>query len=407
MHILFITENFPPETNASAARVYERACYWVKWGHDVTIITCTPNFPEGEVYPGYTNRWYQTETMDGLRIVRVKTFMAANKGTVRRTLDFLSFMISSTIAGLFERRPDVIVATSPQFFAAVGGWILGAIRRIPFVFELGDLWPASIVAVGAMRPNLGIRLLEKLELFLYRHSVAVVALTNAFKSNLVKRGINKNKISVIINGVDAWRYGPRAADPALLTQTSLHEKFVVGYVGTHGMAHALNNVLDAAEILRKSEEISFLFAGGGADRDNLINDARSRALTNLVFLDRQPKEKMPAVWSLCSVALVHLRNSEVFRDVIPSKMFEAMAMGLPILLAAPEGEASEILRQNNAGLHVPPEMPSALADAIQCLSSDSALYTKFASNSLAAGAIHSRESQAHEMLKVLEKSARG
>ena len=213
MKILFLTENFPPETNAAATRVFERACYWAKWGHDVTVLTCAPNFPQGKLHEGYTNRWHQVEEMDGIRVVRVKTYIAANSGAVRRTLDFLSFMVTAFAAALFEKRPDVVVSTSPQFFAAVAGWMIGAVRRVPFVFELGDLWPASIVAVGAMRPSLPVRLIEKLELFLYRRSACVVALTSAFRDNLIARGISPGKIEVVINGVDLWRMAADTSCP--------------------------------------------------------------------------------------------------------------------------------------------------------------------------------------------------
>jgi len=407
MRILFLTENFPPETNAAATRVFERACYWAEWGHEVTVLTCAPNFPDGQVYEGYKNRWRQVEEMQGIRVVRVKTFIAANRGTVKRMLDFLSFMVTAFAAGLFERRPDVIAATSPQFFAAVGGWALGFVRRVPFVFELGDLWPASIVAVGAMRPSLGLRMMEKLELFLYRRSAAVAALTHAFKRNLVARGIDAEKISVVINGVDTWRYGPRQRDPELANETGLADKFVVGYVGTHGMAHALANVLDAAERLAGKPEITFLLAGGGAERDLLMAEARRRGLSNVVFLARQPKERMPAVWSLCDVALVHLKDSPVFQEVIPSKMFEAMAMGLPILMAAPEGEASAILAADGAGLHVPAEDPDALAGAVRRLHDDKELLRSLAAASLAAAPSHSRETQARDMMAVLQSAAEG
>jgi colanic acid biosynthesis glycosyl transferase WcaI len=402
MKILFLTENFPPETNAAATRVYERACYWAKWGHEVTILTCAPNFPEGRLYDGYRNSWRTVEEMDGIRVVRVKTYMAANRGTVKRMLDFLSFMVSAFGAGLFERRPDVIAATSPQFFAAVGGWALGAVRRVPFVFELGDLWPASIVAVGAMRPSLGLRLMEKLELFLYRRSAAVVALTHAFKQNLVERGIDPGKISVVINGVDTWRYGPRERDTNLAAETGLADKFVVGYVGTHGMAHALSNVLDTAQQLADAPAIAFLLAGGGAERDDLVAEAKRRGLENVIFLERQPKGRMPAVWSLCDVALVHLKNSDVFRDVIPSKMFEAMAMGLPVLMASPAGEASNILEKDGAGLHVPAEDPGALASAVRRLHQEPSELKRLAAASLAAAPSHSREAQARDMMAALQ-----
>ena len=185
MHILFITENYPPEVNATASRVSERAAYWVRWGHRVTVLTSAPNFPQGRVYPGYRNRWYSVEEMEGVRVVRVKTYISQNKGVRRRLLDFISLMVSSYLGSFFQDRPDVVVATSPQFFVTIAGWMIGVTRRCPFVFEIGDLWPASVVAVGAMQQSRMMRLVEKLELFLYHRSSAIVALTKAFKNNLI------------------------------------------------------------------------------------------------------------------------------------------------------------------------------------------------------------------------------
>ncbi|MBT3305478.1 MAG: glycosyltransferase family 4 protein [Alphaproteobacteria bacterium] len=405
MNILFLTENFPPETNAAATRVYERACYWIEAGHQVTVITSAPNFPEGRLFPGYENRWRQVEDMSGIRVVRVKTFIAPNLGVIRRTLDFLSFMVTGVGAGLFEDKPDVIAATSPQFFAAVAGWLLGAMRRVPFVFELGDLWPASIAAVGAVQPGRVLQMVEKLELHLYARAEAVVALTGAFKENLVDRGVNKNKIAVIPNGVDLWRYGPRDRGAELARQWNLQDRFVIGYVGTHGMAHGLGNVLDAAEKLIERDDIRFLLAGAGAERDDLVKEAERRNLRNVVFMPPQPKDAMPGVWSLCDAALVHLKNDPVFAGVIPSKMFEAMAMGLPVLIAAPAGEASRILLDDNAGVHVPAQDPNALAEAVEKLADDAEGLKTLADNSLAAAPSHSREYQARHMAAVLEGAA--
>ena len=297
MHILFLTDNFPPERNASASRVYERACYWVRWGHRVTVITCAPNFPEGKVHPGYRNRWYQVEKKDGIRVVRVKTFIAANEGMVLRILDFVSFMVTAFPAGLVQKRPDVIVATSPQFFAGVGGWAIAAARRLPFVLEISDLWPASITAVGAMRDNLGLRLIEHLELFLYRRAAGIVALTEAFKDNLVGRGVEPGKITVVINGVDLSRFSPRPREANLAKELNLEGRFVIGYIGTHGMAHSLERVLDAAELLRDTPAVRFLFVGSGAAREGLVTEASRRQLGNVVFVPAQPKEKIAAYWS--------------------------------------------------------------------------------------------------------------
>ena len=405
--IIFLTENFPPETNAAATRVFERACYWVKAGHQVTIITTAPNFPNGVVFPGYKNRWRQVEDMSGIRVIRVKSFITPNQGVFRRTLDFVSFMVMGIFGGLFEPKPDVVVSTSPQFFAAVAGWILASLRRVPFVFELGDLWPASIAAVGIMKPGIILRLIEKLELHLYARAEAVISLTNAFKDNLILRGIDQNKIAVIPNGVDLWRYGVRDRDMDLAHQWETYDHFIIGYVGTHGMAHALSNILDTAEKFIGSEKIRFLLVGAGAERDELILAAKKRGLKNIIFMPAQPKIAMPSVWSLCDVALVHLKDDAIFAGVIPSKMFEAMAVGLPILLAAPEGEASQIILSEKVGIHIPPEDPQALSDEIRDLYKDPTKLKLLARNSLAAASNYSREEQARHMILVLERAALG
>jgi colanic acid biosynthesis glycosyl transferase WcaI len=395
MRILFLSDNFVPETNAAATRVHERAVYWAKWGHQVTVLTSAPNFPEGRLFAGYRNHWYRRESIDGITVIRVKTFIAANDGIVLRSLDFLSFMASAAIAGLFQQRPDVVVATSPQFFTAVAGWVL----------ELGDLWPRSIVAVGAIRVGWIIRLLEHIEMFLYRRAAAIVALTHAFKENLVARGIPGDKIVVIRNGVDLQRYSPRRRDTAQAIAFGLADRFVIGYVGTHGLAHDLGNILAAAEMLR-DKPIAFLFVGAGAERETLMADAARRQLPNVEFLPMQPKDAMTGIWSLCDVALVHLKDAPAFSEVIPSKMFEAMAMGLPIILASPAGEASRILGGDGAGLWVPAGNPAALAEAASALFADCERCAGFAARSLAASRQHTREHQAASFIAALQAAVR-
>jgi colanic acid biosynthesis glycosyl transferase WcaI len=404
MKILFLTENFPPETNAAATRVYERALYWIKSGHQVTVITCAPNFPEGALFDGYQNCWRQTENMSGIQVVRVKTYISENRGIVRRSLDFLSFGFMGFINGIFLPRPDIVAATSPQFFAVVAGWGIAAFRRLPFVFELGDLWPTSIAAVGAIKKGLLLSLVEEFELFLYRRSARVAALTHAFKRNLISRGIEESKIDVVMNGVDLPRYTPQVRDQVLAQEWGLENKFVIGYVGTHGMAHGLSNVLDAAKTLTRNNKIRFFLAGAGSDRDRLVKAAKQRKLSNVVFMPMQPKESMPAVWGLCDVALVHLKDNPAFSEVIPSKIFEAMAMGLPILLAVPDGEARGIVEGHAAGIWVPPENPEALAQAVQKLSVDTDLYLSLKTSSLSAAPRHSRAVQADEMIAVFNRA---
>lgn len=407
MKILFLSENFPPERNAVASRVYERACYWVEWGHEVTVLTGAPNFPEGKLFDGYRNAWRQVEILNGIRVVRVKTFIAPNQGVFRRVADFLSFMITAFTVGLFEPRPDVVIATSPQFFTAVAGWALGAVRRLPVVLELADLWPESISAVGAMRANFAIRLLSRLELFLYRQSRCVIALTSAFKRNLVGRGIDPAKIEVVTNGVDLRRYGKRPRDTGLARELGLEGRFVVGYVGTLGMAHALERVLEAAALLANHAEIRFLFVGPGAARAGLMQHAARERLGNVIFMPAQAKESMPACWSLCDLALVHLKDTPLFATVIPSKIFEAMGMGRAIVLAAPEGEAADIVRATGAGIVLPPENPGALARAVLALSREPAAVERLAGKALAAAPAFTRERQARDMIDAVGRALTG
>ena len=404
MRILFFSDNFPPETNAAATRVYERAVYWVKWGHEVTVITCAPNFPYGKLFDGYNNSWYQVEFLNGIKIVRVKTYIAANQGVLRRSLDFVSYLLTGTIAGLFQPRPDIVTATSPQFFAAVAGWLVAELKNKPFVFELGDLWPSSISAVGAMKKGVLLYLLEKFELFLYRRASSVAALTNSFKNNLVGRNISADKIHVVMNGVDLGRYQPKSRNEKLAKELGLDDKFVVGYIGTHGMAHGLSNVLDAADLLRDKPDIIFLFVGAGAERKNLIAESEQRGQTNVIFSPAQPKDHMPDIWSLCDLALVHLKDSCAFADVLPSKMFEAMAMGLPILLVSPKGEASDLVQSHGAGEWVPAGNPGLFSDVVGLLSQDKLKCELLAKASQNAAPQHSRENQARKMLEVFRWS---
>lgn len=405
MRILFLSDNFPPEGNAPATRLHEHATRWVRAGHDVTVVTCAPNFPEGRLFPGYRNAWRQVEWLDGIRVVRVKTYITANEGFLKRTLDYLSFMLMATVMSVFERRPDVVVATSPQFFCALAGWMVGVLKWRPFVFELRDLWPASIMAVGAMRKSLVIRLLERLELFLYRRADAIVSVTESFREDLVARGVPRAKIHVVLNGVDLDRYEPRERDPVLAREFGLEGRFVAGYMGTHGLAHALPKVLDAAERLRDREDIAFFFAGAGAERARVEQLVAERDLRNVRLIPRQPKVRMPALWSLCDLAIVPLRDTPVFATVIPSKIFESMGMAVPILMSLPEGEATTIIRATGSGVCVPPEDPQAMAEAVARLADAPGDVAALRQRAHAAAPGFSREALASRMLGVLQQVA--
>jgi glycosyltransferase involved in cell wall biosynthesis len=405
MKILFVSDNFPPEVNAPASRTYEHAKRWVKKGADVTVLTSAPNFPKGKLHTGYANSWRSVENIDGIRVVRVKTFITGNEGFALRILDYVSFMLSAVFFGSFEKQPDVVVGTSPQFFAAVGAWMLSVVKWRPFVFELRDLWPASIVTVGAMKKGLTIRMLEALELFLYRRAAVIVPVTESFKRDLIERQIDGRKIHVVRNGVDLARFHPREKCHAMARELGLEGKFVVAYLGTHGMAHALDNVLHAAERLAHEDGIRFLLVGDGARKKSIQAMAQDMGLKNVVFRDSVAKEEMPDLWSVCDVALVHLKDEPVFATVIPSKIFEAFGMGKPVLIVQPQGEAADIVTAAGAGEWVRPEDPGALAASIARWHADPCLVAEYAKRAGISAARHSRSELAAAMLKILSTTA--
>lgn len=368
MKILFLTDNFPPERNAPAIRTFEHCRQWVENGAEVTVVTGVPNFPEGRVHEGYRNRWYQTGLIDGVRVVRVKTYITANEGFIRRTMDYLSFMVMGVLGAAFQRRPDVVIGTSPQFFTAWAAFLAALLKRRPFVLEIRDLWPSSIVEVGAMREGLLIRLLRVMERFIYRRANLIISVTHSFVDHICAAGVPESRVRVIRNGVNledfpSQRRRDKAETPGV--------KFRVGYIGTLGMAHGLETIIAAAaEISGTDPTIEFSLTGSGADRANLMGQARRLGLSNVEFRAPVGRDEIAREWARLDLALVPLKDKPVFSTVIPSKIFEAMASGTPILVALPVGEATELVESSGCGIRVPPGDPEHLARAILSLRKD-------------------------------------
>lgn len=405
MHILFLSDNFPPEANAPAIRTFEHCREWVAAGHRVTVVTCAPNFPTGAVFAGYRNRLWQSETVEGIRVIRVWSYITRNEGFARRILDYLSYMVTGTVASLFVRRVDVVVGTSPQFFTACAGCAVAALKRRPFVFELRDIWPESIRTVGAVNSSRVLDILERLELFLYRRAAMVISVTHAFRQNLIDRGIDADKIHVVTNGVDTSRFVPMAKDAALERELRLEERFVAGYIGTHGMAHALETLLEAARLLAEAPDggdIRILMLGDGARRAALKAQAGAQGLDNVLFLESVPRDQIARYWSVLDASIIHLRKSDLFRTVIPSKLFECMAMGIPVVHGV-EGESADIVRESGIGLTVPPEDPEALASALKRLRDDRSLSRKMRSAGPVAARRYDRRVLAARMLELLRE----
>lgn len=368
MRLLFFTHYFPPEVNAPANRTFEHAREWTAAGHEVHVVTCTPSHPTGRPFAGYATPWYRYEQIDGVHVHRVWTILAPNRGVVRRVLNYLSFVPTAVFRSLRLGRFDILVGTSPQFFCAVATWIAARLKGAPWVFELRDLWPESIPAVGAMKKTAALSAIERLELKMYRDATAIVCLTKSFIDNLVARGIDRDKMHFVPNGiiVDFWRAGNKQRGRALL---NLHENdTVVAYVGTVGMAHGLRTTLQAAQLLQSRRSlVKIVIVGDGAELGSLRADVAALGLTNVQFTGLLPREDIASVLAATDIALVTLKTSEVFRTVLPSKMFEAMAAARPIILAV-EGEALTVLERAKAGIGIPSGDAAALASAIEHLS---------------------------------------
>lgn len=379
MRILFLAHDFPPETSPLATRSYEHAREWVKMGHEVEIVTAAPNYPDGVLYPGYRNPLFSRETVDGIEVVRIWTFLAANKGQLLRSLSFISYFVSATLQSPRLARPDLVLSSSPQMFAGFAGYPISRLKHAPWVLEVRDLWPESIVAVGAMKRGRLISLLEVLERFAYRKASHIVLVSKAFVPHIERCGKSRDDMTVLTNGANLPLFESRKPAPELAAELNLSGKFVAAYCGTIGMAHALETILDAAEALRSRNDIRFLIVGGGAEQGKLRQIRDARALTNVVMLDRQPRERMPEIWGLASACIVHLRDTPLFRTVIPSKMFEAMAVGLPIILGI-RGEAESIVSDAQCGLVVEPENAASIANVVTHLADNPVLAQTLGAN---------------------------
>ena len=315
----------------------------------------------------------------------------------------LLIYLPALLAGLIQKKPHVIIATCPTPFAALAAWGVSALLKIPFILEVSDLWPASIMAVGAMREGFLITLLEKLEIFLYKRANQIVVLTSAFKSNLKARGIEDKKIKVVLSGVNLNKFYPRSRNSELATRYQFNdENFVVGYIGTFGMAHGLENIVYAAEILKTSTSIRFLLVGTGVDREKLIHLVKDKSLNNICMVEPQPRELIPEFWSLCNMAIVHLKNSPAFSEVIPSKIYEAMGMGIPIVIVAPAGEATALIQKENIGISLLPGEPAILAQTLLLYSQESKKLLEFSTNSFKASQRYSRENQAKIFINIIQ-----
>lgn len=399
MRIACVCHYFAPEPAAPAARVHELARAWVRAGHQVTVITTFPNHPVGRIPLEYRGRWWSTEELDGIRVLRCWLYAVPNRGVGRRGLDHLSFMLTALLFGLPRLgQVDVVIASSPTLFSALSAWLIARLKRAPFVLEVRDLWPEAIVELGLLRPGPTLRVLERLARFLYQHASHVVVVTRAFAERIAAHGVPLSKLTVIPNGADTRLFTPRTSGDSVRAELGLDGRFIVAYVGSHGLSHGLGAILDAAA---EQPDVTFLLVGDGADRDRLLAERDRRRLRNVLMRPSVPKSDVPRVYAAADACVVPLRDVRLFETFVPSKMFEVLAAGRPVI-GAVRGEARDILAQSGGALLVEPERGDQLAEAVARLRADPGLRDEMGRRGRAFAEQHyDREAMAARYLELL------
>lgn len=362
MRILIVTHYFPPEIGAPQARLSELARFWVEEGEEVTVLTTLPNHPTGIVPQEYRRKLRLQEHKDGYHIVRTWGYATPNQGVFKKTLGHLSFMFSGPLLGLKSLGAfDVVVVSSPTFFSIFSAWFIARVKRARLIVEVRDLWPAIFVELGVLTNKFVIRILEKLELWSYRHAAAVVVVSDGFRENIIDRGVPLQKVHTIRNGVDLTRFARSSVDRAARRRLGPADDTIVLYIGAHGISHGLENVLDAAALL-DGKHVHFALVGEGATKKGLMRKKNEMRLSNVTMLPGVPRDEVPRLVAACDICLVPLRDVPLFKTFIPSKIFEFLAAEKPIV-GAVAGEAAEILQAAGA-LVVPPGDSTALAAAV-------------------------------------------
>ena len=364
MRLLFLSQWYPPEPEI---KIHLLGKDLVARGHAVTAITGFPNYPSGKLYPGYRVRWRQWEQRDGVQILRLPLYPDHSRSRLKRVLNYLSFAASASVLGpALCGSADVMWVYHPPLTIGIPSWWIGLLRRVPFVYEIQDMWPETLAATGMLPSARVSTWLSRFAQFIYSRAAAITVISPGFKRNLVSKGVPADKIHVIPNWADEEIYHPVPRDEALAAEHGLAGRFNVIYGGNLGAGQALDNVLDAAERLRDLSQMQFVLIGDGVDTVRLQAEAQARGLENVRFIGRQPAEQMPHFFALADVLLVHLKRDPLFEITIPGKTISYLACGRPILSAV-AGDAAEVVQRAGAGVACMPEDPVALSQAVRDL----------------------------------------
>lgn len=378
MHILLIHQAFAALDEPGGTRHYELARCLAQRGHRVTIIASPVSYLTGAPPqpPPFHSEIGGDEGGGGVTILRTATYHALHRSFVHRIFVFFSFMISSFVVGLRVRKVDLVWGTSPPIFQGWTAWVLARLKRVPFLFEVRDLWPVFAIAVGVLRNRTLIRLSEWLERFLYHHADRVMVNSPGFVAHVRSRGAKR--VELVPNGAEPGMFDPADNGDAFRASHHLEDRFVALYAGAHGMSNDLGVVLEAAKIMQDvtvtskvtvTSGIHIVLLGDGKEKPHLQEQAAAMGLTNVLFLPPMPKNEMPTVLAGADACIAILKPLDEYKTTYPNKVFDYMAAGRPVILAI-DGVIREVIEAAECGIFAQPGDPVALASALRTLASD-------------------------------------
>lgn len=377
MKILLLAQHYAPEDVSGAVLATELATDLANQGHAVSFVTCAPNYPQGQVFPGYRNRFLQSETVEGVWVVRTWSYISTAKSFWKRLMNYGTWSATAFWGGLWSGKPDVIFSYSPPLPLGVSVWLLSRLWRVPWVLRIEDLYPDAAIATGVMRNSAAIHFFGWLERFLYRRADHISLISESFQRNLLAKGVAPGKLSVTPVWADPDVVRPLPKDNSFRREHGLSDVFVVMYAGGLGHTSALEDVLDTAALLQNMPDpdpstppVRFVIIGEGVKKEALIQDARQRGLDNVLFLPFQPRERFPEMLAAADASLVTL-NAQSSNFSLPSKTFNIMASARPILaITPPDSEIAALVAAGQCGVNLSLGQPHQVAAMIRYWQTD-------------------------------------
>ena len=364
MKILLISQYYDPEPLPKPAQLAKAL---VDRGHDVTVVSGFPNYPYGKLYDGYHIRFWEKSESGGVKIVRVPLFPDHSRSIVRRFLNYVSFSLTSTIAGFFlGRGMDAMVVFHPPLTMGVTAWLISKLRKIPYVYCVSDLWPDLMIASGVLSNNTIIKGLFSMESFVYERATLVAPVSTGMYDRLLEKGVSPHKLEVLTDWANEQIFYPMSPDDEYRVHLGIGDGFTVMFAGQLGIAQGLDTLLDATYSLKGSILLNVVIVGDGIEKERLMKKAADYRLDNVYFVGRFPERDMPKLYALADSMLVHLDASAAFSMSVPSKIYGYMACGRPVL-GAVSGATAEIVNASGCGVVCEPGNAVEMAESIKRL----------------------------------------